>query len=345
MEESKQVSDELRSSEQLEPGQVANFPGSLVVNNLENPPKRYALPKDKARVADWALYFRDGWDDVGIWKSAVRIFKPLNISWIEDRLQFVEMIASCLLSYLSGLIDTTITNFQTKSVPAVAGISNIFLLTLFIMAIAPGSGGHINPLITFSTMLCGLTSFARAVLYLIGQTIGAGLAGGILRGVFGPERSIEFHGGGCFREPGTVTTGQALLLETVSSFALLILAFGVALDPRQQKLFGPLGGPLAVGCSLGLVSFAGAGLVPGYTGASMNPARCFAFAITRRDFTDQWIWWVGPFCGSWLIAITYFIAPPYHDGVVPSSDWWRLHEIRWTKFLIVISLDVTARGS
>ena len=68
----------------------------------------------------------------------------------------------------------------------------------------------------------------------------------------------------------------------------------------------------------------------------MNPARCFAFAITRHDFTgtdrkglrfedeltasmvlDQWIWWVGPFCGSWLLAITYSVAPPYHSGTKP----------------------------
>lgn len=227
------------------------------------------------------------------------------------------MFATYLYCFLSGLNDTTITDFQTKSVAAIIGISNIFLLTLFIMAIAPGSGGHINHLITFGTMLCGLTSAARGLLYLTGQTIGAALAGGILRGVFGAERAIEYHGGGCFREPDSVTAGQALLLETVSSFAFLVLAFGVALDPRQQKLFGPLVGPLAVGCSLGLVSFASAGLVPGFTGASMNPARCFAFAITRRKFADQWIWWVGPFCGSWLLAITYFIAPPYHSRSVP----------------------------
>ena len=76
------------------------------------------------------------------------------------------------------------------------------------------------------------------------------------------------------------------------NFLLMILAssalaFGVALDPRQRELFGPLGAPLAVGCSLGVVSFATAGLVPGYTGASMNPARCFAFAVTRHDFTGM----------------------------------------------------------
>ncbi len=227
------------------------------------------------------------------------------------------MFATCLFCYVSGLINTTITNFQTKTVAAIAGVSNIFLLTLFIMAIAPGSGGHINPLVTFGTMLCGLTGFSRGVLYLTGQTIGAALAGGILWGAFGAERAIETHGSGCFREPGSVTAKQALLLETVSSFAFLVLAFGVALDPRQQKLFGPLVGPLAVGSSLGIVSFASAGMVPGYTGATMNPAKCFAFAITRRNFVDQWIWWLGPFCGSWLLAITYFIAPPYHSSSVP----------------------------
>ena len=75
------------------------------------------------------------------------------------------------------------------------------------------------------------------MLYLSGQLLGAGLAGGVLRGAFGAERSVEsvtsssprissdigcrFRGGGCFRDPGTVTVGQAFLIETVSSFALL----------------------------------------------------------------------------------------------------------------------------
>lgn len=146
-------------------------------------------------------------------------------------------------------------------------------------AIAPGSGGHIDPLITFCTMICGLTGFSRAFLYLLGRTIGAALAGEILRGIFGAERTSAFHGGGCFRDLKSVTAGQALLLETVSCFTLDLFAFGVALDPRQQKLFGPLGGPLAGGSSLRLVSFA--------TGTSMNLARCFAFAVMRRDFVDQ----------------------------------------------------------
>ena len=65
------------------------------------------------------------------------------------------------------------------------------------------------------------------------------------------------------------------------------LAFGVGLDPREAEMFGPRLGPLFVGCSLGLVSFASSGLVPRYTGASMNPARCLAFAIARDDYKGK----------------------------------------------------------
>lgn len=121
------------------------------------------------------------------------------------------MIATGLLCYLSGLIDTSITNFDTTHGAAYVGLSNVFLLTLLIMAAGPGSGGHVNPTITFATMITGLTGLARGitaqftqlqedtdhqylpgVLYLIFQTIGAGIAGGLLRGSFGTiEKSIK----------------------------------------------------------------------------------------------------------------------------------------------------------
>ena len=65
-----------------------------------------------------------------------------------------------LLSYISGLIDGSIAN--TKQAPsAYVGITNIFLLSLFIMASAPSSGGHVNPTISLATMTAGLTSFSR----------------------------------------------------------------------------------------------------------------------------------------------------------------------------------------
>jgi hypothetical protein len=65
------------------------------------------------------------------------------------------------------------------------------------------------------------------------------------------------------------------------------LAFGVGLDPRQGLLFGPKLGPFLTACVLGLMTFASVGLAPGYPGAGMNPARCFAFAVARGEFSRK----------------------------------------------------------
>lgn len=54
------------------------------------------------------------------------------------------MVATGLLVYISGLISATIGNFGTLQGAAYVGVSNIFLLTLFIMAAGPGSGGHVG---------------------------------------------------------------------------------------------------------------------------------------------------------------------------------------------------------
>lgn len=59
--------------EHLAPGKVANFPGSLVANSLANTLEATSYPQDKGKLANWVAYFREGWDDPGIWKSAVSI--------------------------------------------------------------------------------------------------------------------------------------------------------------------------------------------------------------------------------------------------------------------------------
>lgn len=58
--------------ERLAPGKLANFPGSLVANLGDNL-KATSYPQNKGSLANWVVYFGDGWDDPGIWKSAVGI--------------------------------------------------------------------------------------------------------------------------------------------------------------------------------------------------------------------------------------------------------------------------------
>ncbi|KAH0531367.1 hypothetical protein TsFJ059_000207 [Trichoderma semiorbis] len=152
----------------------------------------------------------------------------------------------------------------------------------------------------------------EGILYMCAQTLGGALAGGILLGVWGPKRATSLQGGGCWYDPSQANPGQIYLNEVFASFALLFLSFGVGLDPRQAALFGPRMGPLLVGASLGLVSFATSGIIPGYAGAQMNPSRCLAFGIARRDMTYQWVWWFGPAVGCLMMGVFYNLIPPHH---------------------------------
>ncbi|RFU81159.1 hypothetical protein TARUN_1068 [Trichoderma arundinaceum] len=240
-------------------------------------------------------YFVGQWTDVSLWKSAV-----------------VELVATSCLVFLSGQITATLESYGTPQVGGYIGISNIILISTFIYATAPASGGHLNPMITFSAVLTGLCSVPRGILYMAGQTLGGALAGGILLGVWGRQRATSLQGGGCWYDPSQASSGQIYLNEVFASFVLLFLSFGVGLDPRQAAAFGPRMGPLLVGTSLGLVSFATSGIIPGYAGAQMNPTRCLAFGIARRDMSYQWVYWFGPAVGSIMMGILYNLIPPHH---------------------------------
>ncbi|KAK1834471.1 aquaporin-like protein [Podospora conica] len=257
-------------------------------------------------------YFCDGWADKSVWKSAVRPLSSL-LGVVAHTKQLVECVGTAGMNLLTGQIGATLVGYGTPQIGAYIGLSNLLLLSAFIYATAAPSGGHLNPMITFCTMLSGICPVPRAILYICAQTLGSAVAGGVLTGIWGRARSIALHGGGCFFTPSAdITTGQVLLNEIASSFVLLFLAFGLGLDPRQAALFGPRLGPLLVGVALGLTTFASSGMIPGYTGANMNPGRCLALNLAGRDFSGQWIWWTGPTIAAILLAAVYNVVPPNH---------------------------------
>lgn len=130
------------------------------------------------------------------------------------------------------------------------------------------------------------------VLYLIGQMAGAALAGLVLKDVYG---SSDFAVGGCLIETNLVKVRQAFVLEFMCTLTLIFIAFGVALNPRQERIFGPALAPWLVGLTLGLLSWSSAYEKPGYAGASMNPARCFGVYVGSGFPGYHWIHWVSCF--------------------------------------------------
>ena len=52
-------------------------------------------------------------------------------------------------------------------------------------------------------------------------------------------------------------------------------------------MFGPQLTPVLVGLSFGMVAFVNSATAPGYSGANMNPAKCFGFAVATGDFSSK----------------------------------------------------------
>lgn len=141
-------------------------------------------------------------------------------------LQLIELAGTFSLTFLSSLIGLTLTSPALSLPPTtllfLIPLSNLVLLSLHILATAPASGGHLNPLITTSAFFVGMCEAPRWAVYVLGQAGGAALAGGVVRGIVGFERARVGHGGGCWMEKGgEVKVGQAFLLEMMSSFCLV----------------------------------------------------------------------------------------------------------------------------
>lgn len=178
--------------------------------------------------------------------------------------------------------------------PTAGALQNFLLLTLFTFVFGVLTGAHLNPTITIATFFARLTTLPRMVLYVAFQTFGAALAGYLVRAGYGTR---AFKTGGCWLFTGGQSqyamypsgVGRAFSNEFMACLTLLFLAFGVGLDPRQQKIIPPALSPFLVGMALGVLSWGFGYSVYGYGGASMNPARCFG-AFVGSEFPG-WHWY------------------------------------------------------
>jgi glycerol uptake facilitator-like aquaporin len=191
--------------------------------------------------------------------------------------------------------------------PALLGaLINTVALSLLLFATRPVSGGHINPLITIGAFFGQLATFPQAVIFVFCQTTGATIAGFLIRGALTRPSAIP----GCWIDPSAVTAGEAVILETMSSFAIIFIVYGAGLDPRRGAVYGPSLGPLLMGLGLGLCTFVTGALKPGYYGASMHPARCFGLMAAGGGWDLHWVHWVGPTFAAALNAALHWMMLP-----------------------------------
>ncbi|EXJ86937.1 hypothetical protein A1O3_03891 [Capronia epimyces CBS 606.96] len=254
------------------------------------------------------LNFSEAFDPSGFWEidlykaAMIECFGTLILVYATSWNSLSPPTAPPAPSPTSGVFSTT-----AFLGPLVAACINAILIALLIYCFGAISGAHLNPLITIGTFFARLTSFPRLVLYLAAQTSGASLAGLMLRASAGTR---DFKVGGCFLSENMVPISSAFTIEFMASLLLLVLAFGVGLDPRQREIFGPALAPILVGLAAGACALCFSFSRPGYGGASLNPARCFGVFVGSHFPAWHWLHWVGPTAASMLHGVVYFLVPP-----------------------------------
>jgi len=186
-------------------------------------------------------------------------------------------------------------------------------LAVAITALGPISGAHFNPAVTIGFLVVRKISPMLALLYILGQLVGGVLAALALVAII-PE--------GAWRQAilGLPTLGQGigmtqgLLMEVILTFFLVLAIFGTVVDPRPTRIGG---------FGIGLTVFVDILVGGPITGAAMNPARAFAPAVVAGNWTDQWIYWVGPILGGVLGALLYtaIFLPRGDEPVAASPDF------------------------
>jgi len=190
-----------------------------------------------------------------------------------------------------------------------------FCIMVMVYTVGEISGGHINPAVTWATLITHKISVLRALIYWTAQLLGAMVGAGILKGLI-PDQIPT--GLGCHSLNPYLSVGQGLGAEIIFTFIFIFVVFATAISPFVGKVAPLAGGseygpgkltPFAVGMAILILHTVGIPL----TGASMNPARSFGPAVVQGCWENHWIYWIGPIIGSSvaaLIAQVIFLSSP-----------------------------------
>ena len=200
-------------------------------------------------------------------------------------------------------------------------LSSGLIVMAMVYAIGHISGAHINPAVTLGFMLTKRIPWRDALAYLGAQVVGAVLAAGTLRALFGVVASMGGH-----RPSGDVA--QSLGLEVVLTFLLMFVIMAVVANPER---IGSASG-LAIGGTVALAVLVGGPI----SGGSMNPARSFGPALVGWTWTAHWVYWVGPLLGATLGASAYWSLGKVSERANrPSSEGTERPERRRVLFACV----------
>lgn len=168
-------------------------------------------------------------------------------------------------------------------------------IALMVTALGHVSGGLFNPALTIGLWSTRRLPTLDAVTYIVAQIAGGTVAALALICTF-PLALREVASGVPDFAATAITFWQAVVIEAVLTFFLMLAVFGNAIDKRGPKLGG-----FGIGLVITMDIFAAGRL----TGAVMNPARALGPELANMQF-DHWsLYWIGPVIGAVVAALLY----------------------------------------
>ena len=154
------------------------------------------------------------------------------------------------------------------------------------------SGAHINPAVTIALWATKRFPAADSGAYIVSQMIGAAI-GSLLFAMTVGMNAVTIGGLGATAPFPGIGYGQAILVEAIGTFVLMLVIMGVAVDKKAPAGFAGLIIGLTVG---GVITATG-----NIAGASLNTARTF-----------------GPYFADWLLGgpVLWVFLPIYIIGPV-----------------------------
>jgi MIP family channel proteins len=189
-----------------------------------------------------------------------------------------------------------VSNDQYDGALGTVGIALTFGLIIMVMVYATGhlSGAHINPAVTIAFTLTRHFPSRDALAYVVAQIVGAIAAALALLAVW-TDKPASLGA-----TVPTVGVGSALVYEVLLTAFLMFVIMAVATDTRAVGAAAAI----AIGGTVGLDALFGGPV----TGASMNPARSLGPAVAAGEWTDVWVYLVGPALGAVVGAFAYQVV-------------------------------------
>ncbi|MGB6771213.1 MAG: aquaporin [Candidatus Dormiibacterota bacterium] len=177
-------------------------------------------------------------------------------------------------------------------------VAPALMVMAVILSMGKVSGAHLNPVVSLAFAMRRDFPWRRVPAYVIAQLLGATLACVFLSVVLGQAGMLGAT------EPGAgISGGEATMIEALLTLGLVTTILGTASGAQNV-------GALSALAVAGYIALAGLWASP-ISGASMNPARSFGPELVILNFTNYWVYAIGPVVGMVVaVAIAYVLRGP-----------------------------------